>query len=70
MTGFICGPRVYDIDGIYIEFPGGSGPCPLRKDGEPKVRFSKADDAALDKFWAMSEEERETHRAGGGCYVV
>lgn len=64
---FLCGPKLYEIDGITIEFPAMSGPCPLRKDGEPKTRFSKADKAALDKFCDMSEEERDKHRSGGGC---
>jgi len=65
--GFLCGPKIYEVDGIQIERPGSGGPCPLRKDGEPKMRFSKADKAALDKFWDMSEEEKDKHRVGGGC---
>lgn len=65
-TGFICGPRIYEYNGMTFEY--GPTTCwPLRKDGEPKTRFSKADKAALDKFWDMSEEERDTHRTGGGC---
>ena len=66
--GFVCGPRIYEIDGIGIEFPAMSGPYPLRKDGEPKQRFSKADKAALDKFWEYEKAGTlEQYRVGGGC---
>jgi len=66
--GFVCGPHIYEIDGIEIEFPALSGPCPLRKDGEPKQRFSKADKAALDKLWAACKADTlEQYRVGGGC---
>lgn len=67
MNGFICSPALYEVDGILIERPGIGGPYPLRKDGEPKERFSKADKAALDKFRAMDEKQMDACRVGGGC---
>ncbi len=67
IRGYICSSALYDVDGILIELPGGSGPCPLRKDGDPKMRLSKKDKAALDKFYEMSQEEKQACRVGGGC---
>jgi len=55
------------VDGIYIEVPGYGGPCALRKDGDPKQRFTKADKAAMHKLRMMDETEMEKYRVGGGC---
>ena len=64
MTGFLCGPKVYEYKGWLFEMSY-SGPWPLKKDGTPRER-------AGNKFWNMYKEfdklpDKESYRVGGGC---
>jgi len=67
MTGFICGPRLYEYDGLTIDIPGIGGPCPVKSNGEPYQRCPRGIAETMDRFCALSDEERETYRVGGGC---
>jgi hypothetical protein len=71
MSGFTCGPAVYEYKGILFEFHSWIGPWPLRKDLNPKKY-------AGHKFWDMweewitlSNEERLACRINkGGCQRI
>ena len=66
MTGFICGPRIYEYEGWIFEH--GHYICwPLKNDGEPRKRAGDKFYAMLDRFFSLPEEEQEKHRVGGGC---
>lgn len=65
MSGFICGPAIYEFEGWRFEYGIASGPWPHRKDGELYKRAGK-------KFYDMferwcSEDDPESYRIGGGC---
>jgi hypothetical protein len=64
--GFICGPRIYEWNGIYFEY-GYCGPWPLKKNGEIKARAGKKFFDSLDAFFKLSDKEKEAFRVGGGC---
>ena len=66
MTGFICGPRIYEYKGVTIELSY-SGPWPINKRGEPYQRLPHDVSLALDEFIKMGDEESEKYRTGGGC---
>lgn len=68
VTGYLCGPRVYEYKCVVFEVSGYAGPWPLRKDGEPKKR-------AGDKFYSLYAEwdalpDKESYRVGGGCWPI
>ena len=66
MNGFICGPRIYEYEGWIFEH--GHYICwPLKKDGEPRKRAGRKFYDMVGRFVALSEEEQEKHRVGGGC---
>jgi hypothetical protein len=63
----VCSPKVYEFEGVVFEVPSYSGPCPLKKNGDPKVVISKAFYDLYERFSALPLEEREKYRIGGGC---
>ena len=67
MTGYICGPRIYEYRGIIIELPGGGGPWPLNKSGNAYQRVPGYVVDIVNDFWSLSEEDQEKYRTGGGC---
>lgn len=69
-TGYVCSNRRYEYKGWHFEMPATGAPWPLRKDGE---LFKRAGDVFWDmisEFEALSDEDREAHRVGGGCVGV
>lgn len=69
MTGFLCSPPLYEYDGWFFQY--GHYICwPLCKDGEPRKRAGKKFYDMLDRFFALSEEEQESYRVGGGCIAL
>ena len=66
MTGFVCSPPLYEVEGWFFEY--GHHICwPLCKDGEPRKRAGDKFYDMLDRFLALSKEEQENCRVGGGC---
>jgi len=66
MTGYICGPRIYEYKGVTIE-ASYSGPWPVNKAGSPYKRLPAAVAVVFDEFWHLPEAEQDTYRTGGGC---
>ena len=66
----LCGPKVYEFEGVSFEFSPIIGPWPLKKDGEPKVRAGKKFYDFYKRFAALSVDEQEKFRTGGGCITV
>jgi len=62
----LCGPRLYEYNGIEFEF-GYSGPWRLKKDGDPYKRQGDRFYERIDGFLKLPEAEREKFRTGGGC---
>ena len=69
-TAYLCGPRVYEFEGVPFEFSPMIGPWPLKKDGEPKARAGNKFYAFYKRFAALPVDEQEKHRTGGGCITV
>lgn len=67
IEGFLCGPRLYEYDGWFFEVSIPSGPWPLKKDGELRKRAGDKFYSMFERFDNLSDEEKEKHRAGGGC---
>ena len=65
--GWLCGPRIYKYKGVEFEIHSWCGPCPLKKDGSPKVRIPKSFWDLFEEFDKMPKKEQEKFRAGGGC---
>jgi len=66
--GFICSSKLYSFEGVAIEFPAMSGPCPLTKQGDPKQRWSKREHEVINRFLDLSDNDKEKYRIGGGCF--
>jgi hypothetical protein len=66
-SGFLCGPRIYEYKDVTFEIPGIGGPCPLKKNGDPKEYVGRDFYKLMDEFYALPENEQEEHRIGGGC---
>ena len=64
--GFMCWPRIYEFDGWLFEY-GPIGVWPLKRNGEPRARAGRRFYQMLDRFTALSEDERTKCREGGGC---
>lgn len=67
VKGFICGPRLYEFDGWFFEIHAWCGPWPLKKDGEPRKRAGRVFWSVYDKFYKLTDEEKQSYRVGGGC---
>ena len=70
VTGYICGPRLYEFEGWFFEFHANSGPWPLKKDGEFRQRAGKVFYDMIGRFQALTKAEREGYRVGGGCVEI
>ena len=69
MTGFMCSPPLYEYEGWFFEY--GHHICwPLCKNGEPRKRAGRKFYDVVDRFLALSEEEQERYRVGGGCIAI
>lgn len=66
IRGILCSPRRYEYKGIVIEDTW-AGMCPLRKDGEPRLRWTKDMAEVVKELGNMPSDEREKYRVGGGC---
>ena len=66
----LCGPKVYEFEGVLFEFSPMIGPWPRKKDGEPKMRAGKKFYAFYKRFVELPLDEQEKHRIGGGCITV
>ena len=66
MTGFLCGPKLYEYSGWFFEV-GLSGPWPLKKDGELKKQAGRKFSEMVEQFQALTDKEKSTYRIGGGC---
>jgi len=69
-TTWICGPRRYEYEGVIIELGGIGGPCPVKPNGDPYERWPADVRAAVNAWWKLPEQYRETYRIGGGCWRV
>lgn len=67
LHGFICGPRLYEFEGWFFEVHAGSGPWPLKKDGELRKRAGRTWWKVWGTFDALTESEKQKYRVGGGC---
>ena len=66
MTGYICGPKLYEFQGAMIEDTH-CGLWASNRQGEPYRRMPAKVAKAIDAFCLLSEDEREAYRVGGGC---
>ena len=69
VTGFVCGPRLYEYGGWFFEF-GPGGYWPLKNDGDLRKRAGAVFYAMLGEFIKLSDTEREEYRVGGGCRAL
>ena len=67
VTGFLCGPRIYQYDGWYFENHFYCGPWPLKKNGDPRKRAGRVFFKMFDRFSKLDKEEQQKHCLGGGC---
>lgn len=65
--GWICGPRIYEYKGVEFEVHAWCGPCPLKKNGDPKIRIPKSFWTLWEEFSKLPKDEQEKFRLGGGC---
>lgn len=70
VTGWVCGPRVYEFDGWLFEVPAYTCPWPLKKDGEPRARAGRKFWDVVARFDKLSDKEKKAHRVGGGCIPI
>jgi hypothetical protein len=66
LSGFICGPRIYQYKGWLFEY-GYLGPWPLRKNLEPRKRCGHTFMEIFSDWYDLGETVRESFRVGGGC---
>lgn len=67
MTGYICGPKLYEYKGVTIELSGTGGPWASNRNGDPYKRLPAKVKQAIDEWIGLPEVEQDTYRAGGGC---
>jgi hypothetical protein len=70
MLGILCSPRLYEYEGLIIEESGCQGPWPVKKNGDPYERRTKAQHETMEKFWALKEEGWKQYLIGGGCREI
>lgn len=63
----LCGPRIYEFDGVGFEFGYSTGPWPLKKDGDPRARAGRGFYKRIGPWLKMADPQREVYRVGGGC---
>lgn len=66
MSGFTCGPCVYEYKGVKFEMHSWCGPAPLDKKGNPKAP-NRAFYLLYEEFKVLSKEEKESCFVTGGC---
>jgi len=66
MSGFMCSPRIYEFEGWLFEYHQTSV-WPLKKDHGPRKRAGRKFYEMLDRFCALTDEQKKEHRVGGGC---
>ena len=59
--GFVCFHPIYVYDGYTFEVHSYFGPWPLKKNGEPRVNVPNGFWGMVDRFTALSDEEKETY---------
>jgi hypothetical protein len=64
---YICGPRLYEYNGVIIEMSACSGPWASNRNGDPYQRLPAKVKKAIDEWWMLPEEEQNKYRVGGGC---
>lgn len=64
---FVCGPHIYEFGGWLFETHSYCGPWPLKKNFEPKQQAGRKFYKMFDRFYALSADEKEKYRVGGGC---
>lgn len=65
----LCGPSVYEFQGVTFEFHRYFGPCPVTEDGEPVDTIPASFWPLWERFNALADkDEYLVHR--GGCRVV
>lgn len=69
MSGFMCGPRMYEYKGWTIEMGLGAFGV-VKPSGEPYQRLPKAAREALYEFLDLPEDEQRQYRVGGGCQRI
>ena len=65
--GWLCGPKIYEYEGVAFEFSPIIGPWPLKKNGDPKKLAGRRFYAFYKRFAGLPEKEQEKYRTGGGC---
>ena len=70
VSGFLCGPRIYNYAGWTFEVSGYNGPWPLRKDGELRKRAVRKFYSEVQPFFDLCKPAREMFRVGGGCQPI
>jgi len=70
MSGFLCGPRLYEFGGWVFEDNACSGPWPLKKDGDCRKTAGRKFYKIYDKFNSLSKDEKRKYRVGGGCIQI
>ena len=70
MNAILCRPKLYEFEGVRFEVSITGEPFPLKKDGEPMQRAGKKFYELYNRFDAMTPEEKESHRIGGGCMII
>jgi len=66
MSGFLCGPKIYEYAGWIFEF-GYCGPWPLKKNGELRKKAGRKFYRDIQPMIDMTDEEKREYRVGGGC---
>ena len=69
MSGFYCGPKVYEYENVLFEY-GYCGPWPLKKDGKPKQKAGIKFFEFAERFAKLPDTEKEKYRVGGGCVRI
>ena len=67
LSGFICGPVIYEYTGWVFEFGYYTGPWPLTKDWLPRKRAGDKFHRVFSEWYDLGESKREQYRVGGGC---
>ena len=67
IAGIVCSPRAYEFKGWLFEVSVYSGPWPLRKDWSPRKNAGPKFWKVWDEFEALTKEQQEACRVGGGC---
>jgi len=70
VTGFVCGPRVYEYQGWTFEVHAMCGPWPLKKDGDPRERAGRVFYNMYSEWSKLTDTEKKETRIGGGCIPI